>query len=358
MMTDYSLAPQMYQQGLQSGLQRQFQLATSATPVTQFLQSLRQAKQDELAQQQELDRQRRLDLEEARAAQMEKYQQGQQTLSAIGHFNREGTPENVDAMREAFGSMGIKGAIPADTRVPGRTVEAGAVRGAVEPIVGPDGQQVLPGVSESPAMSFSEFIKKPAGSIYTANEEKMRANIEARRYAQNVKAQIADQIATWRSRKQDWNEDADNPRNKQAVEHAEKYAREAEILQQQIDSGMVDAKMGKVMADTYLANAKAALAAAQTSVVGQYTPAMEGRDQAAWNRAQLGANVKVALDPLNRNVTVKPVAGAPAAPAPQPQGIPLPPERKKQLQDAYNDPLKRDAAKKIADQLWAQGYRW
>jgi hypothetical protein len=46
----YDQAPQMYGQMLQNGLDKQFQLATTAQPVSQFLAGLKQAQAMKLAQ--------------------------------------------------------------------------------------------------------------------------------------------------------------------------------------------------------------------------------------------------------------------------------------------------------------------
>ena len=78
---DYSYIPQLYQQGLESGLNKQFQLATTAQPVSQFLQSLRAGQADQLAQQQADT------MEEYRQAQAQKmqdqfdYNKGRDTLN-------------------------------------------------------------------------------------------------------------------------------------------------------------------------------------------------------------------------------------------------------------------------------------
>lgn len=168
---DYSYIPQLYQQGLQSGLDKQFKMATSAQPVEQFLQALRQRKADELAQQAEMDRQRRLDIEQQRADQQAQYQNANSLLAAGQHFSAEISPENVDAYRTKFAGTPFADLIPKDT-MKTRTLDYGPDQGTAML-----GEEEIP---LTPKPSSFEQIIKPTGT-----------NVKIRQDAQESKERMA-----------------------------------------------------------------------------------------------------------------------------------------------------------------------
>lgn len=261
---DYSYIPQLYQQGVQQGLAQQFKLATEAQPIAQFMANLRQKRLDDL-------RDSQLELANRRADEAERHQRGVDLMNFSDKVAREMNPDNVEGYRAAAKYLGpeFSSIIPADKSIfhdiP--AADYGADQGTFK---GKDGQELPLTPGSTDRISFTELVK-PKGSIYEQNEAKVKANVEARRYAQQVRVQIEEMKAKHRSRVQDWKEDPNNPQNMEREARANKLDGELEKIQEELDKGLIDAKVAKYRADAAHAEASALYAGSRQAYTEKAT---------------------------------------------------------------------------------------
>lgn len=353
---DYSYVPQMYQQGVTHNLDKQFQLAGQAQPVTQFLASLRQAKQMELQQQMEEDRQRRLDIEQQRADQQAQYQNANNQMGFMSHISQELTPGNAQSYRDLSKSVYGKDLVPQPTVIPGGDVAAqdyGPDQGSAE--LGAGSIPLTPG--STPAMSFSDIIKQPTGSRMQLQQDTLAAKERMATEKRNVQQQIEAAKIKVRQDAQAWRSDGANPQNIQRANLADKYALETQRIQEALDAGAEPAKVALMHAQAANAYASAQDHLSNASTRGTYTEGMQGRDAAAMERSLVGSDTRVAMDPLGRTITpIRPRGGGPPPPAVETK--PLPSDLKSKLMELQGNPATKADGDAKATKLWNAGYRW
>lgn len=165
----YDQAPQLYAQGLNQGLQNQFQLATQAQPVTQFLAGLRQAQALRM-QQEQIDRQNAIQEESARHNRDTEDISQQNIDRYYADQNRKETQSlNVDALK--YAKQMAESGTGSDNPQIRNFNDMLAAKGIkikvpeVQPlkIIGGTNDTLAPGEEAAPAATFSGLIGKDAG---------------------------------------------------------------------------------------------------------------------------------------------------------------------------------------------------
>lgn len=342
---DYSYVPQMYQQGVQHNLDKQFQLAGQAQPVAQFLASLRQAKQMELQQQMEEDRQRRLDIEQQRADQQAKYQNANSLLAAGQHFSAEISPENYDSYAETFKGSPFEKLLPKPTVIPGGDVAAqnyGPDQGSAP--LGNSSIPLTPG--STPAMSFTDIIKKPTGTNVKIRQEAEAGKNARAEASRRVKLQIAEGAQEIQLLKEEHRMET-APERKRLLEErianlAAKNERATRLLELGEPEAAVSALTARATRDIASAGelgSRIPLNAARTEQVERVT---ETKDMTDSEKADAAA-ARAALGKKKTGLSMGPQAGGP--PEPGKKLKPMTVELKAQY-DSITDPEKKKKAKK------------
>lgn len=341
---DYSYVPQMYQQGVTHNLDKQFQLAGQAQPVAQFLASLRQAKQMELQQQMEEDRQRRLDIEQQRADQQAQYQNANSLLAAGQHFSAEISPQNYDSYAATFKGSPFEKLLPKPTveTVPVGRNDYGPDQGSVSL----DGE-TIPLTPESGPKTFTEIIKKPTGTNVKIRQDAEAGKNARAEASRQVKLQIAEGAQEIQRLKEEHRMET-APEKKQLLQaridnlsaRTERATRLLELNEPEAAVNALGARATRDIASAGELGSRIPLNAAKTALTGAQTTLTETRAE----NADMTDSEKAAAAAA-RAASGKKKTGLSLGPPPAAKGKPLPTDLKAQY-DSITDPAKKTVAKK------------
>jgi len=299
---DYSYVPQMYQQGVTHNLDKQFQLAGQAQPVTQFLASLRQAKQMELQQQVEEDRQRRLDIQQAQQEALNKRYMAQADIGIAGEADKllDGTEAGYNAARgladragagdlvkrpttrydvapPSFKSVTTPGLTDADRAFGKRSILANPDV-TEDQVLAPDTEQSLPNLqkrTDSLSVDMPATIGDvnttrtfPKGTVFQQKEAELAGKNQRAADAHAIKLSLGETANKIRQQRADFAEDVDSPQNRARVAAATHLEKESARIQRELDTGMIEKKEALMQAQAAHASAASTLANAGARIKG------------------------------------------------------------------------------------------
>ena len=299
---DYSYVPQMYQQGVTHNLDKQFQLAGQAQPVTQFLASLRQAKQMELQQQMEEDRQRRLDIQEAQQEALNKRYMAQADIGIAGEADKllDGTEAGYNAAKGLadragagdlvkrpttrydvappnYKSVTTPGLTDADRAFGKRSILANPEVGEDQALV-PDTEQSLPNLqkrTDSLSVDLPPTVDDvrttrtfPKGSVFQQKEAAEAGKNQRAADAHAIKLSLGETANKIRQQRADFAENEDSPQNRGRIAAATHLEKESARIQRELDTGMIEKKEALMQAQAAHAYAASTLANAGAKLKG------------------------------------------------------------------------------------------